>query len=82
MKNDYQKLYRDSIMEVRRDNEGLVASMPSVAKTEAQKELAKKHGTPREFAQACVNAIGEITCLEAHEAISRYQKKWNAAGRR
>lgn len=80
MSTKYPKIIRDAIMETRRDNDGLIASMPDASKTsEAQKKLAAKHGSPREFAQACVNAIGEISCLEAHTAIAKYKKQWEAA---
>jgi hypothetical protein len=65
--------------EVRADNGDLIASMPHDAKTPGQKKLAKKHGSPRMFAQAVVNAIGEISCLEAHTAIARYKKEWDKA---
>lgn len=75
----YEQVYRTMIEAVREDNEDLVASMSNVAVTDGQRELERKHGTPRAFAQACVSAIGEITCLEAHTAIQKYKKQWEAA---
>jgi hypothetical protein len=65
--------------EVRADNGDMIASMPHDAKTPGQEALKKKHGSPRVFAQACVNAIGEISCLEAHTAIARYKEQWDKA---
>lgn len=55
--------------------------MPHDAVNSAQRELVFKHGSPRMFAQACINAIGEISCLEAHMAIAKYKKEWEAAAR-
>jgi hypothetical protein len=70
---------RAMIQATRDDNGDLIASMPHDAKTPGQIALKKKHGSPRMFAQACVNAIGEISCLEAHSAISRYKEQWEKA---
>lgn len=69
----------DAILSIRRDAEGFINSMPSIAKNQAQQELVKKHGTPREFARACVMAIGEISCSEAFFAVSKYHKQWKDA---
>jgi hypothetical protein len=80
MENEYVQLIRRMIEDTRADNEDLIMSLPNKAETDAQRELQAKHGTPREFAQACVNAIGEITCLEAHTAIERMLKRWLEAG--
>ncbi len=76
--NNYKEL-RAMIQATRDDNGDLIASMPHDAKTPGQRALAKKHGSPRMFAQACVNAIGEISCLEAHTAIAKYKKQWEEA---
>ena len=68
-----------AMIQATRDNNGdLVASMPHDATTPAQEALKKKHGSPRTFAQACVNAIGEISCLEAHRAIADYKAQWDS----
>ena len=64
---------------IREDNGDLIASMPTDATTPGQEALKRKHGSPRAFAQACNNAIGTISCLEAHTAIQDYLTKWNAA---
>jgi hypothetical protein len=50
--------------------------------TAAQAELAKKHGTPEEFARACNDAADQLmaTTAEANAAILKYQQEWNAAG--
>ena len=63
----------------RQANVDIIAEMPNQAKTPGQRALRRKHGTPRTYARACVNAIGEITCLEARAAIRKYLREWNAA---
>jgi uncharacterized protein YmfQ (DUF2313 family) len=51
-----------------------------MALTEGQKALAKKHGTPAQFAEACYAAVpGDISMDEAKAAIEKYQKEWDAA---
>lgn len=42
-------------------------------------ELAAKHGTPKEFAKACLAALGEISYEEAQAAISDYEEEWARA---
>lgn len=79
MSEEFANLYRQMIEETRADNGDLIASMPHDATNDAQRALAKKHGSPRMFAQSCVNAIGEISCLEAHTAIQKYLKQWEDA---
>ena len=74
-----RKEIKAAIDAIREDNGDLIASMPTDATTPGQEELKRKHGSPRAFAQACNNAIGEISCLEAHTAIQDYLAKWNAA---
>jgi hypothetical protein len=70
----------DMVRQTQASYEGLVSTMPDVATTPGQKELAAKHGTPRGFAAACVRAIGDmISCGEAEEAISKYKERWEAA---
>jgi hypothetical protein len=69
----------EAIMQSRKDNADLAAGCASAAKTKGQRELQKKHGTPKAFAEACINAIGEISVLEAMTAIQRYNKQWAAA---
>ena len=44
--------------------------------SEKQKEIAKKHGTPAEFASAVYRAVpGDISMGEAREAIEKYNKR-------
>lgn len=46
----------------------------------AQEALAKKHGTPAEFAEACYKAVPyDVSMDEARAAVDRYQKEWDAA---
>jgi len=48
--------------------------------TKAQNDLAKKHGTPAEFATACYRAVpGEISMDEAAEAVQKYNREWSQA---
>ena len=76
---ELQKQMADMIDQIRADNGDLIASMPCDAETPGQEALKAKHGSPRAFAQACNNAIGTISCLEAHTAIAEYKAKWDAA---
>lgn len=48
--------------------------------TPKQKELKKAHGTVNEFTDAIINAIGEISVVEAQKAIADYREQWNNAG--
>lgn len=72
---------RQAIQETRADHADVIASMPNEATTAGQRALKKKHGTPRAFARAVVNAIGEISVLEANVAIRKYRDEWEAAER-
>ena len=56
-----------------------LGALPDKATTAGQRALRKKHGTPRAFASAVVNAIGEISILEAQLAIRKYRDEWQAA---
>lgn len=45
--------------------------------TESQRELAKKHGTPSEFAIAVLSAVPSMISIdEAYCAIWQYQIQW------
>ena len=70
---------RQAIQETRNDHADVIAMMPNEATTAGQRALKKKHGTPRAFARAVVNAIGEISVLEANVAIRKYLDEWKAA---
>lgn len=50
---------------------------PNETKSKKQQRLKKKHGTPKEFALACYECVGEISVDEAHDAIIKYTKEWN-----
>ena len=76
---ELKKQMVEMIDQIRADNGDLIASMPTDATTPGQEALKAKHGSPRAFAQACNNAIGTISCLEAHTAIADYKAKWDAA---
>lgn len=48
-----------------------------------QRRLARKHGTPAEFARACYQAVpGFISMDEAALAVRKYNDKWATAGRK
>jgi hypothetical protein len=47
--------------------------------TSKQKILAKKHGTPNEFARAVMSALGEVSLPEATRAIEKYCREWTLA---
>ena len=45
-----------------------------------QVKLAKKHGTPPEFASACFDLVPMyISMDEARDAINKYNRQWLAA---
>lgn len=78
-REEFQKAAGDMIQQIRDENQDIIDEMPDVAATPGQEELKAKHGTPREFARAAVNAIGEISCLEAITSIYDYKARWDAA---
>lgn len=46
----------------------------------AQKALAENHGTPAEFAVACLKAVPwDLSMTEAADAIDKYILEWRAA---
>lgn len=44
-----------------------------------RKTLKKRHGTPKEFERAVLNALGEISWGEAMAAINKYRREWKEA---
>jgi len=49
--------------------------------TPAQRKLAKKHGTPAEFAAAVYKCVpGDISMYEARAAVEKYNREWATAG--
>lgn len=67
---------RKAIHQTRAGHAGVIAMMPNKATTAGQRALQKKHGTPRAFAIGVINAIGEISVLEANIAIRKYRDEW------
>lgn len=50
--------------------------------TEAQRILARKHGTPAEFARAVYKTVPEFISMdEARAAIDKYNKEWEEAAK-
>ena len=51
-----------------------------ISMTPRQRKLAKKHGTPAEFAAAVYKCVpGDISMDEARAAIEKYNVEWEAA---
>ena len=52
--------------------------------TDEQRELAARHGTPREFAAACNRAADTlyITTAECQAAVTSYSRQWDEAATR
>lgn len=51
--------------------------------TPDQQELERKHGTPAQFAAACYKAVPSFISMdEARQAINKYNRDWNQAGKR
>jgi hypothetical protein len=78
MKTPSNEEIQAMIQATRDDNGDVIAELPHDATNPAQEALKAKHGSPRSFAQKCVNAIGEISCLEAHAAIAKYRAEWDS----
>lgn len=70
---------QEAVKQAQDSNRYLAEGLPDKAKTDGQRALQRVHGTPKEFAEACINAIGEISVLEAHVAVNKYHQQWNAA---
>jgi hypothetical protein len=51
--------------------------------TDAQRALKEKHGTPKEFYDACMTAVdrGMADEDEANAAVEKYRQEWDAAGK-
>ena len=56
-----------------------IADMPHDPATPAQAILKRQFGSPRAYAQRCVNAIGEIPAKLAVSAANNYRKRWEEA---
>lgn len=82
MSDDVKNQIADMVQELRDHHSELISSMPQDATNVSQMTLKQLHGSPRAFAQACVNAIGEISVLEAHQAIAKYKEEWDEAGKK
>ena len=49
--------------------------------SEKQIALKARHGTPAEFADACLKAVpGDVSTDEARKAIQKYNLEWWTAG--
>ena len=59
---------------------GQYSHLPTAAQSEAQADLMAKHGSPYDFAMACVKATGDfISVDEAEAGIQKYLKEWEEA---
>lgn len=68
-----------AIEKARYDQSYKISWMPRKAITPGHKALAEKHGTPHEFAKACLAVIGDISVDEFHDAVNKYKQEWDAA---
>lgn len=66
----------EAVRQARNDAKWISDCMPKEAKSEKQRALEAKHGTPYEFALQCIASIGEISILEAHDAAQKYKHQW------
>lgn len=56
---------------------------PAILKhfTKAQQALAKKHGTPADFAKAVYQAVPDhLSMDQASKAVEKYNQEWSEAG--
>lgn len=72
---------RTKIQAAREASAWMLEGLAREAKTDAQKELQAKHGTPYEFGEAMIRAIGMVSIGQAKAAIDEYRAEWEAAGR-
>lgn len=47
--------------------------------TQTQSQLAANHGTPDQFDQALLAALGEISYQEMMDASRKYRQEWDQA---
>ncbi len=80
---DNMELFRHAagamVREARASASDLPHGLPDVASTPGQTALEAKNGTPKAFAELCVQAIGDISPAEARTAVARYLEEWRAA---
>jgi hypothetical protein len=70
---------KEMVQKAQDENRSLIDGQPNKATTPGQWALQKQHGTPKVFARACVQAIGEISPAEAEVAINKYREEWAVA---
>jgi hypothetical protein len=60
---------------------GLMSKQPCLCKPRCTTRALKRaaHGTPREFARACAQALGEISYEEFIRAVQQYKAEYYAA---
>lgn len=76
---EIKAVMRTMLSAARAQCDWMLVGLPREAKTEGQRALAAKHGTPYEFGQSCINALDMIGVGEAKAAIDKYVDEWNAA---
>lgn len=67
------------VTDARKSFAWLIMSMPDTPVTKGQFILYATGGTPREFAEAVVDLIGELSIEEARLAIADYRREWDMA---
>lgn len=66
------------VHEAREHQRKAIGTLPTEARTAWQRELASRSGTPQQFAEACIDAIGGISIDECGAAIAEYLREWNS----
>lgn len=69
----------DYLTASRRRYRRIAERLPSVASTKGQMFLVRKHGTPKEFAAAAADQIGEISVNEWEAVVNKYLEEWDEA---
>ena len=69
----------DAVTQAHKDAKWIYEKMPRRSQNEAQEKLMRQHGSPYEFGKGCVEAIGEISILEAQQAAEKYLREWRSA---
>lgn len=60
--------------------DALVNRMPYMPKTDGQRRLFRRWGTPKQFARGVVSAsLGVLSVEEAKSMILKYRDEWNSA---
>ena len=76
---DFRKIAKEMVDDARASLADLPNGLPDSPTNDGQYALAAKHGTPKQFARSIIQAVGEISPLDARIAVTRYLPEWNQA---